>query len=222
MRGRPGVSCSSSCIGDGGRIPAGSLPTRQGPSRAPSQDGHFAILLTAGHARALLSPVILRPFRDGLYRRRLSSRKWETHMHSSSADGHSRCLTHKRRSMREADFSDTREPWRRATQTPATKPLAGKVAVVAGATRGAAGGSQRMLGEAGATRVLHRAESAGPGRTRALITTRAGPRRSRRPRSWWMPREAKASRSGSITRSNRRSSISSSGSSGRPSGSTCW
>ena len=36
-------------------------------------------------------------------------------------------------------------------QSPATKPLAGKVAVVAGATRGAGRGIARMLGEAGAT-----------------------------------------------------------------------
>src|SRR3954469_9565758 len=35
--------------------------------------------------------------------------------------------------------------------TPETKPLAGKVAAVAGATRGAGRGIARMLGEAGAT-----------------------------------------------------------------------
>src|SRR3954452_1303122 len=36
-------------------------------------------------------------------------------------------------------------------KTPETKPLAGRVAVVAGATRGAGRGIARMLGEAGAT-----------------------------------------------------------------------
>ena len=58
-------------------------------------------------------------------------------------------------------------------------PLEGKVALVAGATRGAGRGIAVALGEAGRDRLLHRPQHRASG---ARSTT--GRRRSRRPPSW--------------------------------------
>ena len=75
-------------------------------------------------------------------------------------------------------------------------PLAGRVAIVAGATRGAGRGIAVALGEAGATVVCTGRSSR---RARCRPTTSGGPRRSRRPPSSSTRRVAPASRSPSTT-----------------------
>ena len=96
-------------------------------------------------------------------------------------------------------------------------PLRNQVAVVAGATRGAGRGIARMLGAAGATVLLHRAQ-----RTRPARHARADGDDRRDGRTSSPLRGAGASRFGPTTRSRPRWSGSSPGSATKPAGSTSW